>query len=310
MTDLFIVFFEIGFKMLNSNGIMSIITPSSWLTSKAGTVLRDHIIAHRNLSGAIDLEHFQAFKATTYTLISKFDTKFHDSIAYKTFDGTIHSKHNINYDDFIINKQFFLNDKLVLDKFRDIRLSTLCNKANVKNGFATLADKIFIGELPFSDFTIDVLKGSTNKWKKCFFPYDKQGKPIPEMELQKHSMVYDYLLSHKEELTKGRKSENKKLWYLFGRSQAIKDVHHKKIAINSVIKDINSIKLTPVPAGKGIYSGLYILTDEPFETIEAIVKSDDFINYITTLKNYKSGGYYTFSTKDLEIFINYKLQSL
>ena len=36
MTDLFIVFFEIGFKMLAKEGVMCLITPSSWLSSLAG----------------------------------------------------------------------------------------------------------------------------------------------------------------------------------------------------------------------------------------------------------------------------------
>ena len=40
MTDLFIVFFEIGFNMLSKNGMMCLITPSSWLGSKAGKNLR------------------------------------------------------------------------------------------------------------------------------------------------------------------------------------------------------------------------------------------------------------------------------
>ena len=43
MTDLFIVFFEIGFNMLSSHGTMCLITPSSWLSSKAGVNLRKYI---------------------------------------------------------------------------------------------------------------------------------------------------------------------------------------------------------------------------------------------------------------------------
>ena len=58
MTDLFIVFFEIGFNMLSTNGCMSPITPSSWLSSQAGKNLRTYILHNKNLSGLIDLEHF------------------------------------------------------------------------------------------------------------------------------------------------------------------------------------------------------------------------------------------------------------
>lgn len=62
-----------------------------------------------------------------------------------------------------------------------------------------------------------------------------------------------------------------------------------------------------VPSGQGVYSGLYILSDVPFEVIESIIRSDDFIDYLKILKHYKSGGYYTYSSKDLEQYINYKL---
>ncbi len=42
MTDLFIVFFEIGFKMLSNKGLMCLITPNSWLSSLAGKYLREY----------------------------------------------------------------------------------------------------------------------------------------------------------------------------------------------------------------------------------------------------------------------------
>ncbi len=306
MTDLFIVFFEIGFNMLDKTGKMCLITPSSWLSSRAGEALRKYILQHHNLSGVIDLEHYQAFQATTYTLISRFDSMRNDSIDYQTYDGVLHKKRALKYSDFNINNSFFLSTPFDLKRLRDIRLNTTTSLVKVKNGYATLADKIFIGAFPFDAFTINVVKASTGEWRKCIFPYNKQGKPLSE-EVLKDSQTYKYLLEHKEQLTNGRDSERSE-WYLFGRSQAILDTFKNKIAINSIIKDLDSIKLVAVPAGCGVYSGLYILTDVLFEHIQSILLSADFLEYIKILKNYKSGGYYTFSSKDLELFINYKLQ--
>lgn len=40
MTDLYIVFYEIGLKMLNNNGILGYITPSSFFNSLAGNYIR------------------------------------------------------------------------------------------------------------------------------------------------------------------------------------------------------------------------------------------------------------------------------
>jgi adenine-specific DNA-methyltransferase len=87
----------------------------------------------------------------------------------------------------------------------------------------------------------------------------------------------------------------------------LKDVEADKIAINTIIKNIDSIKLNHVPAGTGLYSGLYILTKAPFSDIESAIRSQEFVNYIKTLKKYKSGGYYTFNSKDLEHYLNFKL---
>ena len=94
---------------------------------------------------------------------------------------------------------------------------------------------------------------------------------------------------------------------MFGRTQALKDVSKPKYAINTIVKDLSSIKLEFVSQGCGVYSGLYILTKIDFETIKELVCSENFIEYIKLLKNYKSGGYYTFSSKDLEQYLNYKL---
>lgn len=63
-------------------------------------------------------------------------------------------------------------------------------------------------------------------------------------------------------------------------------------------------------SGDGIYSGLYVITDIniPWRDIKDIIVSDEFIEYIKLLKKYKSGGYYTYNSKDVEQYINYHLK--
>lgn len=311
MTDLFIVFFEIGFNMLAKSGLMCLITPSSWLGSLAGTHLRQYIHTHQNLSGVIDLEHFQPFEATTYTFISRFSkSKKNSQIDYYTFDGEklkAKFQEKLSYSDIQIGKNFFFSKKTHLSLLNNIKTTYGYPYVSVKNGFATLADKVFIGDFDFTEGTIDILKASTGKWSKCIYPYDKKGKPLPLKDFKNNTEAYNHLLSHQDKLSKSRDIEDDKFWYLFGRTQALKDVSKVKYAINTLIKDKGSIKLECVPQGAGIYSGLYILTDIEFETIKQLVYSEDFINYVKLLKNYKSGGYYTFASKDLEQYLNYKL---
>lgn len=313
MTDLFIVFFEIGLKMLREGGRMCLITPSSWLGSKAGETLRRYVSLNRNLSALIDLGHFQPFKATTYTLISLFRKgEVFDRVAYFKYDGAARQEvfvDNIAYGDLEIGGRFYISDTRSLHQLNEIRTTPVPRRVVVKNGFATLADKVFIGVENLDGLVIDVIKASTGKWTKAVYPYDDKGKPLCPKTLMGFPKTYEYLLSHKEELPNGKKAENDETWFLYGRTQALLDVSKEKISVNTTVSTVNSIKLNEVGKGKGLYSGLYILTSESFETIRGILLSENFIEYVASLKGYKSGGYYTFSSKDLEQYINYKLHT-
>lgn len=309
MTDLYLVFYELGLRMLTSNGILCYITPSSWLSSLAGNNLRNYIRNNKTLVGLIDLAHFQPFNATSYTLIALFKNGVKTNhISYYKYDATILDKSfvcNLSISDMDILGNFFLSTPNILSEVRKIKTYSTTKYASVKNGFATLADKIFIGNVPEVSITIPIIKASTGKWYRGLFPYNKNGNPIPTTLLFSNPDIKNYFETHKASLTKGK--SDIKDWMYYGRSQALKDVNKNKYSINCIIKDKNSIKLNFVPAGCGVYSGLYILTDAPEYLLRDILISDDFIKYVKSLKNYKSGGYYTFKSKDLEQYINYRL---
>ncbi len=313
MTDLYLVFFEIGFNMLKPDGHLCYITPSSWLNSLAADNLRRHIMKCQNLVALIDLGHFQAFdKITTYTLISHFQKSYNNnSFDYYTYQADTKSLNfvqRLDLQDIYIDSYFYLGNKddlATLSKIKTIK----CDKyVSVKNGFATLADSVFIGDnVPESPITIKVIKGSTGKWYKCIFPYDEKGKPLQETKIFENENIRHHLLSHKSTLLKGRSEYAG--WYLFGRTQALADVYRTKLSINSLVRTKEDLKLVELMSGEGIYSGLYVITNLniPLQDIKQILISDEFIAYVKLLKKYKSGGYYTFNTKDVEQFINYKL---
>lgn len=313
MTDLYLVFFEIGFNMLKADGQLCYITPSSWLNSVAADNLRKYIVQQQNLVELIDLGHFQAFeKITTYTLISHFKKSHCNSkLDYYTFDGATKKctlVERLDLQDIYIDSYFYLGSKdnlAILSKIKGVK----CNKyISVKNGFATLADAVFIGEnIPESPITIKVVKASTGKWYNCIFPYDENGKPLSEETIFENENVKRHFIAQKEALLKGRTEYAG--WYLFGRTQALADVYRPKLSINALVRTKEDLKLVELISGEGIYSGLYITTncDISLQEIKNIIVSDEFINYIKLLKKYKSGGYYTFNTKDVEQFINYNL---
>lgn len=313
MTDLFLVFFEVGFRMLNTNGKLCYITPSSWLHSVAGTSLRKYIFAQKHLQHLIDLEHQQVFEgATTYTLISFFDTSkrtthFSYSV-YNPQESFPCKPTQLSFEEAFIRTELYLGSPIDLLLLRKIRQGVYGHYAVVKNGFATLNDNFFIQDtLPFKEHTIPIIKASTGKWRTAFFPYTHIGKPLSLSALCKNKDIATFLEKGRLSLLKGVSEKDSPEWYLYGRTQALKDVHKQKYAINTCIKDIESVKLNAVPAGAGIYSGLYILTAYPGHYLLSILRCQTFINYIKLLKKYKSGGYYTFSSKDLELYLNYFL---
>lgn len=311
MTDLYIAFYEIGINMLNENGVLSYIAPSSWFTSVAGGEMRKYLKENNSIKSICDLKHFQPFNATTYTCIVTLTKKKNKNISYFEYDGIKHEPTfltELSFDQIDIDGNYYFAsvDKLVVLR-KIISSFYLGNEIEVKNGFATLADGIFISnKFDFSSsFIIPIYKASTGQWKECIFPY-KNGKVVGEETLMKEERLYNFLVSKKEEMT-ARSLDKGTPWYGFGRSQGINDVAKIKIGINSLLKDVSDIKVQILEPGAGIYSGLYILTNLPPKKIIGYIKTDEFVNYISLLGKYKSGGYYTFSSKDIKKYLTFKL---
>ncbi len=305
MTDLYLVFYEIGLQMLAPNGTLGYITPSSFFNSLAGTSLRRRIVQHNLLEKLVDLGHYQVFDATAYTAIvvlKKNRTKKTTDV-YE-YDGALKPVDVLRVDDFYFNDQFYFSSK---DKLRTLKEIFALGKDGknfqVKNGFATLADSFFIGDSLNYEHTIPVVKASTGKWTRCIFPYEN-GKLIPYEILAKNKDL-EKRYSERSLLLKKRSIANPEEWHGFGRTQGIKDVYKNKIAVNALIRDVKDIKLVFSPEGTGVYAGLYIISSFSYDVVKSLLCAREFITYISLLKKYKSGGYYAFSSKDLKIYLEY-----
>lgn len=309
MTDLYIVFYEIGLKMLNDNGVLGYITPSSFFNSLAGKYMRLHLVNNNLIDKIVDLKHFQAFTATTYTTITILknnrEQKTTDYYQFEDRNNFPYYVDTLGVEDYYICDNFYFASKKKLNELKRIlTFNTAKEHFAVKNGFATLADSFFIGNFDFDEFTIPVIKASTGKQYKCIFPYAK-GKLVPYQDLTANLSIKSYFETYKELLLK-RSLEKNSDWYGFGRTQGINDVYRCKFAINALIRTPFDLKLIKCDKGVGVYSGLYILTEIAEKELREMLYNEDFISYISLLGKYKSGGYYTFSSKDLKNYLEYK----
>lgn len=316
MTDLFLVFYELGLQMLNRRGVLSYITPSSFFNSVAGKRLREKIVADNLLAKLVDLKHRQVFDATTYSAIAVLTPCRQPGSATEYFefseDGDALTRtERLTANDFCVDGKFYFSTRRNLRFLREIltfRPSKNAERFAVKNGFATLADSFFVGDAAtfgFTDFTIPVVKASTGVWSRCLYPYDASGRLLPWETLSAVEAVKRYYETACKRL-KQRSLTNSTAWFGFGRTQGLKDVARNKYAVNTLIRGAADLKLTPSPVGTGVYGGLYVATDAPFDLLKRLFNSEDFETYVSLLQKYKSGGYYAFSSKDLKTFLEFQ----
>jgi adenine-specific DNA-methyltransferase len=317
MKDIYLAFYELGFRMLNETGKMCYIAPSSWFTSLAGQKMRDYIIENRNLEYVEDYGHYQLFEnATTYVAITIFGKEKVDTVKHVNMERTADNDGfwcgvtYIPFDDMNISGKFYFGTPKQLKQMREIIEYGKDTKRQdkvfqVKNGYATLADNVFIDReismVCSKDYAIPVIKASTGEETYCIYPYGRDGKLISEEHFRlKSGFDYNRLLNQKEKLEARATDEP---WYAFGRTQAINDTYKDEWAIESLVETIYDVKPFKAPSGTGVYGGLYILTEHP-EGLK-VLETQDFINYVMMLGKYKSGGYYTFSSKELENYLNW-----
>ena len=118
MTDLYIVFYEIGIAMLNKTGVLCYINPSSLFNSLAAKLLRKSLIQNQLLKKVIDLKHTQIFNATTYTAIILLSQEKNNCIEYKNYETQ--KIETLKYSDFYIDGNFYFSNANNLQKIKNI----------------------------------------------------------------------------------------------------------------------------------------------------------------------------------------------
>lgn len=338
MTDLYLVFFEIGYKMLRKGGRLIYITPSSWTNSVAGRGFRNFLCKEDCLESFIHMRHHQVFdNAQVYTAI----TKLHKKLSVPHYnpslgdcpEGRMVTVKEYDPDDKLrfcviqrlplysftfngrLNGNMYFERDSVIGKLTEIDEGTPYRRVRVQNGFATLNDKLFVIEdkdLSKIHYTvtdlIPVVKASTGERKNIIFPYRfEDGRAVPKEWYELSIATKEYIVNRIDELgQQGKMFENNKCW-LYGRTQALNDVAKSEnvVTLNNLIRTKEDVKTVHLDGIFGVYGGFYAIADGlTVEKLRNIVATDEFVNYIKALGHYKSGGYYTFTSKEAEAYIN------
>jgi adenine-specific DNA-methyltransferase len=328
--DIYLSFFEMGFKMLKKDGLLGFITPNSFLHNSSYQLFRDYLKKEKKLKTLIDFKANKVFKGySTYTAITIFDlNNQNEFFEYKELENEkIELKNRVNFAN--LNKldwsftdqenEFFLTD-LNSDKNSSIK-----DFFDVQYGFATLRDKIYLGTIKnydenivwFNDYLLEkdllrkVVKGSKFKGKineneRILFPYEFINNKyiiIPEKKLATlYPKTYSYLLENKIEL-ESRDLDKGALWYEFGRSQGVQTIHNEKIVLSTLVN--GKIDFYKIPKEVLMYSGLFIIKNKPFsdwKIIEDTLSSDEFYKYIRLTGKDFSGGYKSVTSKQIKEF--------
>ncbi len=328
--DIYLSFFEMGFKMLKKGGFLGYITPNSYLHNSSYGLFREYLKSHKIVKTLIDFKANKVFKGfSTYTVITIISTNQTEShFEYKELvNDKIEFINNINFETLNKNDWSFTNtnDEDFLNQLEKGKNCAIKDFFDVQYGFATLRDKIFIsktidyndelvyfnGSLVEKNILKKVIKGSKFKGKineneQILFPYElinKRYTVISEEKLTNtYPYAYKYLLDNKQEL-ESRDLDKGATWYEFGRSQGVQSIHNEKIVLSTLVN--GQIDYYKVPDDVLMYSGLFIIKNKPYSDwniIENTLKSDDFYKYIRLTGKDFSGGYKSITSKQIKEF--------
>lgn len=216
-TDLYLAAMEWS---LRNADIVSMITPSSWMSNNSAKKLRTFIADNQLLYYVKDFGEEQLFKnATTYVAISTFK-KCSSYTVVKNGES--------------IQKTYPQQD-LFYEKRSGTPLLDICD---IRIGLATLSDGVFFSDTKFPE-SVPCVKASksviTRGW--IIYPY-KDGTPIQEENLSEE--VHHYLCMHYDKLTS--RSDTGPTWYTYGRTQGFSNFG-PKVLIPPAQKEVHGILL-------------------------------------------------------------------
>lgn len=311
-TDLYVVFYELGFSWLNEQGTLGFISPNSWLRNASQKPLRAFLGKEKAVQEIVDFGTQLVFSnASTYTCIA-FLTKCKTSeVLFTRLDKTgavlfaskMPSEAINNGEAYVVTNE---SDRAFLGLV-GARQTLFGDVCKVQNALSTLGDKYFVlpegtNPLPFSQ---PAVKGSKYRGEpivqRMVFPYrkDELTKRYVGVEFEVLPVeIANHLLANREILS-GRSNDKGSAWFWYGRSQAIQETDNRKLVVTPVVHPQEPLKTYIVPEGVLVYSGMFI-TEIPgglsLEEIKEITESEDFGRYVRLMGKNMGGDYKNLAT--------------
>ena len=307
-SDIYYAFMQKTVSLLKPKGVAALITPSSYLRSESGAILRTGISPY-----VYEINEFgseKKFGCGTYTAITYFINK--------QLDNTLYYNHDLGNEK--IDRDILYNGKLLLNLEESSTL--LKDVCDISGGIATLRDGIFIVTSDnIEEYKIELnsivrlvkiseLKNEEDFYNKkywCIFPY-KNGinnykKFRDEDEFKnKFPNTFKYLELHKNELLKRDKGNNKGYrWFEFGRTQGLKPYSGDCIITSTMNKKPKFFKVKFDECL--IRSGLVLHNFKcDIDSLLLSLNSDDMEKFMYVNGGRFSGGWRGYSKKILGMF--------
>ncbi|MCY7234946.1 HsdM family class I SAM-dependent methyltransferase [Streptococcus dysgalactiae subsp. equisimilis] len=323
--DLYIPFFELGLKLLKPSGIGAFITPNSYFRSQNGKKLRAYlrdkteVIKLINFNSDLVFDDISHYSAINFFIKKSNDQQqnrmyfldnYHNNITVKDFNwmqmNPIDSWHTLN-----------LIEKSIITKLENLSETTL-NNLKFQNGVATQRNNIFMFKVLHEDEDFYYFENDSKKFQvekyitrpfvlpnksnrddslRIIFPYQYENNsdivPItPEEMLNNYPFCLEYLKTFKDELNVRKSDKNMKYWYLYGRSQGLKQYGPRlyiPYMANRVTTSLSTSNDEVFAAGYAIFSSNLLL----LSTISKILESKLFSFYISKVSKPYSSGYFS-----------------
>jgi len=326
--DLYIPFYELGYKLLRKNGKLGYISPNTFLQSVNGRKLRAFLKNSKCDISILDFRETQIFKnVTSYTCIALIDkVKKNGIISYALLNGKAslddYKFTTYSYSDFEGILPWRMSNKSIDERIKKIEnIGIKLDSYKIRNGMATLKNDVYFFTPTSEDETfyyrnyknseykieknicIDVVKPNViktekeliDKMEKAIFPYSVDGIKcliMSETTLKKeYPNTYVFFKVAKDDLSKRDKGKGAyPEWYAYGRTQGMLNFGKKLLLPYISGEPAAVLSFDPNIL---FYCGYAIFSEDETEllVLKKILESDVFWYYISNTSKPYSKGY-------------------